>query len=161
MALVGLGAVLGLAANAVRPDGVQLARYEPPVQCSGDEGEPQEVEPAHVASLCGRTDVVIADARPAARYAEGHIAGAVHLPCNADGRSLADALGRFAGARMIVVYGDTTDEAKAVAASVRRRDPGSARVTVLTGGFAAWSRDGRACESGPCDECKATEASHP
>ena len=151
--LVIAGAIAGITVNSIRGNGVPLFHYQAPTQCTGEGGEATEVDPAHVASLCGRSDVIVADARPAARYAEGHIAGAVHLPCDADGRSLSDALGRFSGASMIVVYGEGTEDARAVAASLLRRNPHGARVAILRGGFAAWSAGARACESGPCEEC--------
>jgi rhodanese-related sulfurtransferase len=96
----------------------------------------------------------IADARSAAAYAEGHVAGAVHLPCDAGGQAAVEALAHFDRAHSIVVYGDSTDDARPVADSLQRRHPG-VRVSVLAGGFPAWSSAGLACASGPCDECKA------
>jgi len=152
--LVGGGA--GVALNAMRgAGGLALRGFEAPVMCDATEaqGEPPEIEPAAAAALCGRPDVVIADTRPAGRYAEGHIAGAVHLPCDAGGRVAADAFARFEGERTIIVYGQTTDEAVPVAASLRRRYH-AADVRVLRGGFAGWEGAGLACASGPCDDCR-------
>jgi rhodanese-related sulfurtransferase len=157
------GAVVGLGANAARPGGVHLATWTPPAEChNGEAGElalPTEMAPAQTAELCGRADVVVADARPAAKFAEGHVAGAVHLPCDAAGRVAADALAHFERAQTIVVYGDSTDEARPVALSLQRLHP-EKRVAILAGGFPAWSAGGLACESGPCAECT-TKAQNP
>src|SRR5260370_40029884 len=93
------GAVVGLGANAARPGGVHLASWTPPAEChNGEPGQlavPTEMAPQQAAELCGRPDVVVADARPAVKFADGHVAGAVHLPCDAAGRVAADALSHF------------------------------------------------------------------
>lgn len=151
------GALAGLVVHAAHPAGLTLASFAPPTECNGAEAHapPAEMSPAEAASLCGQPDVVIADTRPAGAFAEGHVAGAVHLPCDAAGRAAVDGLARFDGAHTIVVYGAGTDDARPVAESLQRRHPG-ARVAVLAGGFAAWSNAGQACASGPCDECKET-----
>lgn len=154
--LVVAGGALGFAVNAARPAGLSLRAYEPPTQCSGAEAAaaPVEIAPADASALCGRPDVVIADTRPAAAFAEGHVAGAVHLPCDANGHAAVEALAHFDRAHTIVVYGNSTADARPVAESLQRRHPG-VRVGVLAGGFPAWSSAGLACASGPCDECKA------
>jgi rhodanese-related sulfurtransferase len=156
LVLVIAGAVLGFAANAARPHGLKVAAFAPPTECSGG-GEhaalPALVSPAAASALCGQANVVIADTRSAAAFAEGHVAGAVHLPCDADGKSAVEALAHFSHAQTIVVYGASTDEARPVADSLQRRHP-DVKVALLDGGFAAWSAAGLACASGPCDECK-------
>jgi rhodanese-related sulfurtransferase len=158
------GAVAGLVANAVRPGGVHLASWTPPpAECHNGEAKqltvPTEMTPTQAAGLCVRSDVVLADARPAAKFAEGHVAGAVHLPCDAAGQVAADALAHFERAGTIVVYGDSTDEARPVALGLARRHP-DVRVAILSGGFPAWASSGLACESGPCAECT-TKAQNP
>src|SRR5689334_16355637 len=98
-ALLFAGAAIGLAANALRPGGVRLASWTPPAECHAGEATalavPTEMAPAQAAELCGRADVVVADARPAGKFAEGHVAGAVHLPCDAAGQVAADAMAHF------------------------------------------------------------------
>jgi rhodanese-related sulfurtransferase len=157
VALVVVGAGLGLAVNAARPGGLRVGAFEAPAVCDQAEasGQPLEVEPDEAARLCGASDALIADARPASRFAEGHVAGAIHLPCDATGSVAADALSHLEGKRTIIVYGEGTEDAQPVAASLRRRfhAPG-VRIAVLRGGFAAWNQAGRACASGPCEECK-------
>jgi rhodanese-related sulfurtransferase len=161
LSLVAGAAALGLLVNAVRPDGVALASFAPPTQCDGQSDGPQgphgpkaaaDLPPAEAAGLCGQPGVVVADTRSAGAYAEGHVAGAVHLPCDA-GQAAVEALTHFDRAQRIVVYGQSGEDARSVADSLRRRHP-NARVQVLSGGFAAWSSAGLACASGPCDECK-------
>lgn len=152
--IVVTGALVGVAVNAARPGGLAIASFAPPMQCSGEaHPPPSEMSPAEASGLCGQPDVVIADARPAGAFAEGHVAGAVHLPCDAGGQTAVEALAHFDRARTIVVYGAATADAQPVAESLQRRHPG-ARVAVLAGGFAAWSNAGLACASGPCSECK-------
>jgi rhodanese-related sulfurtransferase len=162
--LVVAGAALGFAANAARPHGLRIAAFAPPVECNGAEGaaapSPTVMSPNEASSLCGQPSVVIADTRPANAFAEGHVAGAVHLPCDAGGKTADDALARFSHAQTIVVYGASTDDARPVADSLQRRHP-DVKVAVLDGGFAAWSQAGLACASGPCDECKQTKAANP
>lgn len=152
------GAAIGLGSNAARPGGVSLSSWTAPAECHAGEAValaiPTEMPPAEASTLCGRADVVIADARPAPDYAEGHVAGAVHLPCDAAGRVATDALAHFNRAQTIVVYGNSTAEAQPVALSLQLRHPG-VRVAILAGGFPAWSSAGLACASGPCDECSA------
>lgn len=150
-ALVAVGGALGALVNALRPDGVRPSAFAAPIACGQPEGaSPVEIAPAEASALCARPGVVIADARPAALYAEGHVAGAVHLPCDASGPLAADTIARFAGARVIIVYGQTSGEAVPVADSLRRRNLDA---RVLVGGFAGWEKAGLACASGPCDEC--------
>jgi rhodanese-related sulfurtransferase len=159
LVLVVAGAVLGLVGNAARPrGGLKVTAFAPASQCSSGEAGvtgPAVMSPAEAAALCGQPNVVIADARPAAQFAEGHVAGAVHLPCDAGGQVAVDALSHFARAHTIVVYGASTEDARPVADSLQRRHP-SVRVAVLGGGFGAWAAAGLACASGPCDECKAS-----
>jgi rhodanese-related sulfurtransferase len=158
--LIAVGAGAGLASNALRPGGLRVSAFEAPAVCEAAEtaGAPLEIDPAEAATLCGRPDVVVADARPENRYAEGHVAGAIHLPCDATGAVAAEALAKLEGVRTVVVYGETTADAQPVAASLRRRAHHAhpdLRVAVLRGGFAAWSSTGQACASGACSDCEA------
>ena len=144
---------LGLLVNQARPNGVALGAFAPPALCEGEKGEPvAEIEPADAIRMCGHPEIVIADTRPANRYAEGHVAGAIHLPCDAAGSVASDAMHHLEGASTVIVYGESTDDARPVAASLRQRT--HHRVAILKGGFQAWNQAGLACASGPCDECK-------
>ena len=98
--------------------------------------------------------MLVADARAPLAFAEGHIAGAVHLPCAADGDVATRVPALLEGKSTVIVYGDSTAQAEAVADGLRRRsgNPGL-RIVVLAGGFPAWEGAGLACASGPCPEC--------
>jgi rhodanese-related sulfurtransferase len=158
LVLVAIGSGGGFALNALRPGGLRPTAFQPPTQCDEAEGKPTEITPADAAGLCGQEGVVIADTRSAAQFAEGHVAGALHLPCDAAGQVASDAMSRLEGARTIVVYGASTAQARPVADSLKRRH--HADVRVLDGGFSAWERAGLACASGPCGDCE-KEKPHP
>ena len=156
------GAALGLLVNLVHPRAVHFASFAPPRVCSaGAEHEGAPAAPAvellslaQVASLCGDPRAMVADARSAERFAEGHVAGAIHLPCASSQVAASAALDRLVGKETLVVYGDSTEEAMPVAEELRRRgDRPGLRVAVLAGGFPAWSQAGLACSSGPCADC--------
>jgi rhodanese-related sulfurtransferase len=156
--LVVAGALVGFGVNAVRPHGgLRISTYAPPTECKGGEhaAAPTVMSPAEASSLCGQPDVVIADTRAALAFAEGHVAGAVHLPCDAAGQAAVEALTHFERAHTIVVYGASTADARPVADSLQRRHS-DVKVAVLDGGFPAWAAAGLACASGPCAECKAS-----
>jgi len=166
--LVGAGALLGLLVNGVRPDGVRFASFAAPSACTvtpagGDKAPgPTPVEalaPRDAAGLCGDAATLIADVRPAADFAEGHVSGAIHLPCTASGQAASAAVELVTGRRTLIVYGAGTEDAERVAEEmrqrIRRRD---LRIVVVTGGFGAWNQAGLACSSGPCLDCAATAA---
>jgi len=149
------GAIVGLGLNAARPSGVSLLGFEPPTTCSAAQGqEPPlvEMDARQASSLCGRPGVLFADTRPAPRFAEGHVADAIHLPCDTSARGAEGPLRRLDQAETIIVYGESSDDGRAVAETLRRRGI-KADLRVLQGGFAAWDQEGLACASGPCREC--------
>jgi len=155
------GSARGLAVNAARPGGVRFTKFAPPNTCGAGAAAaaagaaPVEVlPPAVAASLCGDAQTLLADVRSADEFAEGHVTGAIHLPCASSGSAASAAVDRLAGRRTLVVYGDGTADAQIVAEELRRRaGRPDLHVLVIEGGFAAWSRAGLACSSGPCPEC--------
>src|SRR6185312_9304531 len=108
--------------------------------------------PRDAAFLCSRPGVIFADTRPAPRFEEGHVADAVHLPCDATVPGAEAAIARLSHAQTVIVYGDSSDDGRAVAEALRGRGL-SADLRVLRGGFAAWESAGLACASGPCKDC--------
>jgi rhodanese-related sulfurtransferase len=147
------GGALGLGANAVRAGGVALFGFEPPSTCSADgpgahEAPIVELTPRDASFLCGQAGVVFADTRPAARFEEGHVADAVHLPCDASEAGAQAVIARLSNAKTVIVYGDSSDDGRAVAETLQRRGL-RAELRVLHGGFAAWENEGLACASGP------------
>lgn len=156
LVLAAAAALLGIAYNAVRSDHVALSGYSPPTACTGgaEAAAVTTISATEVAGLCGDRDVVVADVRPPERFEQGHVAGAIHLPCSAssDAARVADSL--LEGKRMLVVYGENSDDARPVAESLlRRRGDKPLQVRVLEGGFSAWFQSGFACSSGSCEEC--------
>lgn len=154
-ALVIGGAAIGLVGNAARPAGVALRGFEAPTTCSATAGTAApivEMAPHDATHLCGRPGVIFADTRPAARFAAGHVAGAIHLPCDATATGAELAIKKLDHAQTIVVYGDSSDDGHAVAESLRQRGI-SGDLRVLRGGFAEWEKEGLACASGPCRDC--------
>jgi rhodanese-related sulfurtransferase len=154
-ALVLGSGLLGLGANAARPHGVELLAFAPPTACTGSPEAPApaaEMDPREASFLCGRPGVIFADTRPAARFEAGHVASAVHLPCDATALGAEPAIARLSHAQTVIVYGDSSDDGHSVAETLRRRGL-KADLRVLRGGFAAWESAGLACASGPCKDC--------
>src|SRR4051812_15303473 len=89
-AVLAAGAVAGLALNAARPAGVSLQSFQPPAVCAAGDAPVAELLPGQATALCGQPGSVVADVRTAQAFAEGHVAGAIHLPCDASGQ-VADA----------------------------------------------------------------------
>lgn len=158
------GGALGLAVNQARPDGVRFTKFAAPNSCGAGvpaapptavAAAPVEVlPPAEAVSLCGDAETLLADARPAEEFAEGHVTGAIHLPCAASGSAARAAVDLLAGRHTLIVYGDATEDAQPVAEELSRRaGRPDLRVIVIAGGFPAWSQAGLACSSGPCLDC--------
>lgn len=149
--VLGSGAV-GFGANALRPGGVAIRSFAPPTTCTaeaaGQEAPVVELSPREASFLCGRPGVVFADTRAAARFEEGHVADAVHLPCDASELGAQAAITHLSPAQTVIVYGDSSDDGRAVAETLRRRGL-RGDLKVLRGGFPAWEHDGLACASGP------------
>ncbi len=154
--LLAVGGGLGVAVNGLRPAGIHPATFAAATTCTaGPLSSGIQVLPADQAvQLCGDPGVLIADVRSSERFARGHVAQAIHLPCAASQDTASDTLARVAAARTVILYGDSTEEATPVAESLRRRLPGSdRRLVVIQGGFAGWDQAGLACSSGPCPDC--------
>lgn len=158
-----LGALAGLILNGLRPDGVALRAAPPAAVCKApDAVRPVErLSPEQANSLCADPTVLVADARSSTAFAAGHVAGAVHLPCAAPGGLASEVPRILQNRKTVVVYGDDTEDALAVADGLRRRNSNtSLRVAVIEGGFSAWDQAGFACSSGPCPECSEGRHEH-
>lgn len=155
--LVGGGALIGITINAVRPHGVPLAQYVPPTVCSGAAASPEirVLEPQRAAKLCGDPRTLVADVRTAAAFSEGHVAGAVHIPCTGSSADVERVRGRLVGKEALVVYGDSEDQARQVASDLAARiGRPEVSISIIAGGWHAWFDAGMACASGPCDDCE-------
>jgi rhodanese-related sulfurtransferase len=162
--LLGAGVLLGVVVNGVRSEGLSPRTFAVATSCTSGapSGEIRVLPPVRAVQLCGDPGVLIADVRSAERFAAGHVAGAVHLPCAASRAAASGALARVAAAHTVVVYGDSTEEATPVAQSLRPRLPRSdIALVVIEGGFSEWDRAGLACSSGPCPDCREQARNQP
>lgn len=139
---------LGLGANAARSDGVPLFAWQATAVCETP-AVAAELTPGQAQGLCADPTVLVVDVRPHESFQRGHIPNAIHLPCQTD-RLENQTFTQLSQASAILVYGDTTEEAHAVADSLaERRLP----VHILAGGYPGWEAAGMACSSGPCNDC--------
>ena len=154
LAIFAVGAGLGLALAAARPSGPSLT-HAAGTSCEAPATEPTLLGPRAAASVCAADRALIADARTDADFAAGHIAGAVHLPCDARGDVALAQLAHLEGRSLVLVYGASTADALTVARSIAQRLPAGAlaKIYALEGGFSAWESAGLACASGPCEGC--------
>src|SRR5580765_1047099 len=111
------GSALGLAVNAARPDGVRFTKFAPPNTCGAGAASTQAaagaapiqiLPPTEAVTLCGDAQTLLADVRPADEFEQGHVTGAIHLPCAASGSAASAAVDRLAGRHTLIVYGDGT-----------------------------------------------------
>ena len=163
--LSALAAGSGWFANRLRAEPIHLANYAAPTQCSEASSTPTAsiLSAQSVSALCGRDDVLFADARDESQFELGHVTGAVHLACTSSRGDVGQLLVQLSEKHTLVVYGRSTDEAQKVADGIlrqtKRRD---LAVIVLDGGFAAWRDTGLACSSGACDNCSSSSSNaHP
>jgi len=154
--IVLVSCVSGWCVNRLRHHPLPMQKYAAPTQCSeaAESATSSVLSAKAVSALCGRDDVLFADARDEQEFEDGHVTGAVHLACTSSRGDVGQLLGQLGNKRTLVVYGKSTDEARQVADGIlrqtKRRD---LAVIVLDGGFAAWRDSGLACSSGACDNC--------
>jgi rhodanese-related sulfurtransferase len=155
--LVCLGATVGGILNVAHPSGIRFEFYTPPTVCSGS-AAPQEIrvlQPVQAARLCGDSRTLVADVRDRMAFSEGHVAGAVHIPCSGSRADVERVRARLVGKEALVVYGDSEEQARQVASDLALRiGHPDLSVAVIAGGWRAWFDAGMACASGPCDDCE-------
>lgn len=155
--ILGAGLTVGLVVNLVRADSVALRPYAPPAMCTAaamPAVESAVLAPADVAPMCSATDTTIIDTRSAIAYAQGHVAGAVHLPCTAPSDAADTALALIGTSTTIIIYGESTEEALQVASGLLGKSGRTdLQAFVVEGGFAAWQAADQPCASGPCERC--------
>lgn len=155
--LVGGGALVGWSLNALRPHGIPFAPYVAAAVCSGATEAPEirVLPPDQAARLCGDPRTLVADVRGAESFAEGHVAGAVHLPCAGSLADVERVRSRLLGKEALVIYGDSEDQARQVANDlVGRLHRPELSISIIAGGWRAWFDAGLACASGPCNDCE-------
>ena len=114
------------------------------------------VTPAWLAGRLGDRGVTVVDARPAARFAGGHVAGAVSLDaaaCDPDPRTLGARLGAAGvpDGGTVVCYGDARDPVAAGRLFWLLELAGHRDARVLNGGIEAWRAGGGRLERGARD----------
>ena len=151
------GTALGLVANSIRSDGLELTTA-PARATEGECAPPAEqtnwVSLPEAIELARQADVLFADARPTEEFVVAHVAGAYSVPFHAGGQIPRDALDAVAGARVVVTYCDTHGGCQAsVALAKALAEAGALDVRVLEGGWPAWDDAGAPAEAGSCRLC--------
>jgi rhodanese-related sulfurtransferase len=158
LALSTVGILLGFAANTLSP---QPARLDEPVraaaeapgavcQLPGQIPTIPRITVQEASPLCAACTAAFVDARSAAEYTSGHVAGALHL---AAGEPPDLVLWRLTGFATVIVYDrdPSCQQADAVAQALIAK--GVPDVRVLTGAWPAWLEAGAPGASGPCAVC--------
>jgi len=111
------------------------------------------VAPAWLGARLGDRGVTVVDARPAARFAGGHVAGAISLDaaaCEPDPRTLGARLGAagISDGGTVVCYGDARDPVAAGRLFWLLELAGHRDARILNGGIEAWRAVGGRLERG-------------
>lgn len=164
LVLLSIALVSAFVANRLRRAPLPLTAYNPPTQCAEAHVAPAAsiLSAQATSSLCGRGDVLFADARSEEEFAQGHVTGAAHLACSSSRGDIGQLFENLRDKRTLVVYGNSTEDARRVADGLIRQTPRrDLSIIVLDGGFSAWRDSGLACSSGPCEGCNESSSSHP
>jgi 3-mercaptopyruvate sulfurtransferase SseA len=158
LALSSAGILVGFAANTFSP---HPARLDEPVravaeapgavcQLPGQLPTTPRISVQEAAPMCAACSAAFVDARSAAEFTAGHVAGALHL---APGDPADVVLWRLSGFRTVIVYDrdPSCQQADAVAQALVAK--GVPDVRVLTGAWPAWLEAGAPGASGPCALC--------
>lgn len=154
--LLAFGATAGYVGNAIRPDGVPLAAYQPPHACSVEVTDPASVlilSATDAASAIDAGSVLLLDARTAELYQRGHVDGAMHLPCTSASHDAERMIEPARSGAAVIVYGEAVEDARPMAEEIARRIGGGLRISVVDGGYEALVEAGAAAESGSCERC--------
>jgi rhodanese-related sulfurtransferase len=164
LAVLGAGAVAGLAVNAVRPHGLPLtvairSQAESGTAACGaggaDQAHPDRpdyvpIECQEAALLLGQPGVAFVDLRPASSCLEGHVTSA----CRLDGDTPAEAaLATLGAKKTIILYGSAASCEPVLSAARALHAHGCDDVRLLQGGFDAWMQASEPAASGACDDC--------
>lgn len=160
-AILCVGAVLGLGANAVRSDGLDLggiASGSTASVCAPPSEGTQWIPQEQALALVARPDVTFIDARPVREFQEGHVAGAYAIPYAKGDRLSPETIAPLAGAATVITYCDTSSGcACSVALAEALLLTGLRDVRVLEGGWPEWIARGQPVEAGDCLMCPDTE----
>jgi len=130
---------LGLAANALRPDGLPLVAPFPYAEDCPDRVplDAPQVTLAQARVLCSSGAALLLDARPAEAYAERHLDGARSLPYSFVSPPTAATLAELRKLPRLIAYCDSPGDRLAQMLAAQLRELGAPSVHVLQAGAAA------------------------
>ena len=148
-AILLVSVVLGVGANYLRSDRLPLMATEKTPAANGD-----FISLGEAGRMFAKGTALFIDARPAADYQKGHIAGAISLPWQAVERRFADIGADLPVDKPIITYCDGANCSLSDHLAGFLREMGFARVRVLKNGWSLWRQHGLPVESGRPDKSK-------
>lgn len=118
---------------------------------------PSRMTQADAVAACVACSAAFVDARGEAAFAQGHVAGAVHLPPEGHPETPA-VVEQLRGYPTVVVYDDDAGCRLAEGVAERLRTIGFADVRVLEGSWTAWEAAKGPSQAGACQVCDAPAA---
>lgn len=91
--------------------------------------------------------VLLLDPRPADRFAEGHLPGAVNVPLERIPLERGTLPPALSSPKYVIVYGDNPGDAYAIAAVKRLLRAGQGGARLFTGGLSEWNNAGLSVDS--------------
>ncbi len=154
LGILALSAVLALAVNAARPDGLPLVQAaqsaaQSAVQLSQSGGE-IALKDAALLFLSGRA--VFLDARSQYEFEQGHIQGALNLPPREFASQFQGLKPRLAGTEAVIAYCDGEGCQLSQALAEHLRGAGLKNVYVLKNGWSLWQAEKLPVAKGPAGQ---------
>lgn len=140
-ALIALAAIIGIATNTWRNDGIPLVGdWSVGARFSDTAGESLAISLEHAVEGFESGLVLFLDARPQSQYLEGHIRGALNLPLHEVDQYFVEMADRLSGSEMIITYcdGERCDLSHELALFLK--EMGYDNVHVLVNGWTVWQQ---------------------
>ncbi len=150
-ALLAVSAVLGAAANALRPEATRLpwtGDWDRHIETLAFRAGIPVTFLNGMRERIGDPSVVVFDARVPVEYAAGHLPGAFSLPVAEVDRRIVDHVHRLTPETSILVYCGGLDCDDALELALRLREFGFQDLTLYPGGHAEWVEYGGAVRTG-------------
>lgn len=148
LCILALSAAVGFGVNAVRPDGLPLARAaQSAVKLSQDQGGEIGIKDAALLFVSGRA--VFLDARSQFEFEQGRIQGAINLPPREFAAQYQDIKPLLAGKEAVITYCDGENCPLSQSLARHLRDAGLKNVYVLKNGWSLWLAEGLPVAKGP------------
>lgn len=150
LGILALSAVLALAVNAVRPDGLPLVQAaQSAVQLSQSGGE---IALKDAALLFLSSRAVFLDARSQYEFEQGHIQGALNLPPREFASQFQDLKPRLVGTEAVIAYCDGEGCQLSQVLAEHLRGAGLKNVYVLKNGWSLWQAEKLPVAKGPAGQ---------